>query len=68
MPPRTIQLLLEVNFEAVPIAGTLQQPPDGRIEQFNGWLQLTETLEAIRRSAVRDASQERKSSPSTTPS
>jgi hypothetical protein len=46
--------LNELRLAGAPIAGTVQQQPDGDIREFNGWLQLTESVEAIRR-AVRDA-------------
>jgi hypothetical protein len=36
----------------MPIAGTVQQQPHGQPAPFNGWLQLTETIESIRRSAA----------------
>jgi hypothetical protein len=49
----TIRLLIELDPVAVPIAGTLQRQPDGDVQPFIGWLQLTENLEAIRRSATR---------------
>ena len=50
----TIQLLIELDLGGVPIAGTVQQKPHGHPATFNGWLQLTETIESIRRSAAAD--------------
>jgi hypothetical protein len=41
MSPSTIQVLLELGPCVEPIAGTLQQPPDGDPKPFTGWLQLT---------------------------
>ena len=48
----TIQLLIELQLDGMPIAGTVQQQPHGHPAPFNGWLQLTETIESIRRSAA----------------
>jgi hypothetical protein len=53
MPP-TIQLRIELQSLSTPIAGTVQEQPTGHITPFIGWLQLTETIEAIRRSTVHD--------------
>jgi hypothetical protein len=52
MSPSTIQVLLELGPGVEPIAGILQQPPDGDPKPFTGWLQLTKMLEAIRRCAT----------------
>jgi hypothetical protein len=41
MSPSTIQVLLELGPGVEPIAGILQQPPDGDPKPFTGWLQLT---------------------------
>jgi len=49
---RTIQLLIELDLDGVPIAGTVQQKPHGHRATFNGWLQLTETIESIRRASL----------------
>jgi hypothetical protein len=38
--------LIELDPEAEPISGAVQQQPDGANTLFHGWLQLTETLEA----------------------
>lgn len=48
MPATPIRLLIELDPTAEPIIGTLQNQPHGPIEHFHGWLQLTETLQAIR--------------------
>ncbi len=48
MSPSTVQVLLELGPDLEPIAGILQQPPDGDPKPFTGWLQLTKMLEAIR--------------------
>jgi hypothetical protein len=52
--PTTIQLLIELESDSQPIAGTIRQPPDRRATAFAGWLQLTEIIEAARRSADQD--------------
>jgi hypothetical protein len=54
MSPSTIRVLLELDPGIEPIAGILQQPPNGDPKPFTGWLQLTQMLEAIRRSAAGD--------------
>jgi hypothetical protein len=51
MRPSTLQLLIELDPAVEPISGTLRQQPDGASTPFHGWLQLTETVEAIRRAA-----------------
>jgi hypothetical protein len=48
MATTPIQLLIELDPTAEPITGTLQKQPHGSTEHFHGWLQLTETLQAIR--------------------
>jgi hypothetical protein len=48
MAATTVQLLIELRTTAGPIAGTLRLLPNGHPVQFRGWLQLTETLEAMR--------------------
>lgn len=48
MAAKTIQLLVELRTTDGPIAGTLRPLPNGQPLQFRGWLQLTETLEAMR--------------------
>jgi hypothetical protein len=50
--PSTIHVLLELGPGVEPIAGILQQPPDGDPKPFTGWLQLTKMREAIRRCAT----------------
>ena len=40
----TIQLLVELDLDGVPIAGTVQRKPHGHRTSFNGWLQLTEAI------------------------
>jgi hypothetical protein len=50
--PRWIQVLLELDPGVEPIAGARLQPSDGDPDPFTGWLQLTQMLEAIRRSAT----------------
>ena len=52
MSPSTIQVLLALDPGIDPIAGILQQPPDGDPQPFTGWLQPTQMLEAIRGSAT----------------
>jgi hypothetical protein len=52
--PTTIQLLIELESDSQPIAGTIRQPPGGRAKAFAGWLQLTEMIEAARRAADQD--------------
>ena len=52
MSPSTIQVLLALDPGIDPIAGILQQPPDGDPQPFSGWLQPTQMLEAIRGSAT----------------
>jgi hypothetical protein len=52
MSPSTIQVLLELDSGVEPIAGVRLQPSDGDPDPFTGWLQLTQMLEAIRRSAT----------------
>ena len=52
MSPSTIQVLLELGTGLEPIAGILQQPPEGDPKPCTGWLQLTKMLEAIRRCAT----------------
>ena len=42
MSPSTIQVPLELGPGVEPIAGILQQPPDGDPKPFTGWLQLTQ--------------------------
>jgi hypothetical protein len=54
VPAKTTQLLIELNLAAEPIAGTVSQQPNGDPVPFSGWLQLTETIEAVRRSAGAD--------------
>jgi hypothetical protein len=49
MPGRTIHLVLELDAETEPIAGTLQRE-DGELTHFHGWLELTEGVESARRS------------------
>jgi hypothetical protein len=52
MAPSTIQMLLELDPGAEPIAGVLRQPSCGDAKPFTGWPLLTEMLEAIRRSGT----------------
>ena len=52
MSPSTIHVLLELYPGVEPIAGILQQPPEGDPKPFTGWLQLTHMLKTIRRSAT----------------
>ena len=52
MSPSTIHVLLELDPGVEPIAGILQQPPEGDPKPFTGWLQLTHMLKTIRRSAT----------------
>jgi hypothetical protein len=52
MSRSTIQVLVALDPGVDPIAGILQEPPDGDPKPFTGWLQLTQMLEAIRRSAA----------------
>jgi hypothetical protein len=52
MSPSTIQVLLELDPGVEPIAGTLQQSTEGDPKPFTGWLELTQMLETIRRSAT----------------
>ena len=47
-----IQVLSKLDPRAEPIAGTLQRPSGGDLKPFTGWLQLTQMLEAVRRSAT----------------
>jgi len=54
MSAARIPVLLELDRGHEPIAGLLQQPPGTHAQPFVGWLQLTELLEAIRRSAADD--------------
>jgi len=49
-----IQVLIELEPGTEPITGTLQQPSSGDRNQFTGWLQLTQLLEAIRSSTIED--------------
>jgi hypothetical protein len=42
MSPSTIQVLLALDPGVDPIAGILQQPPDGDPKPFTGRLQLTQ--------------------------
>jgi hypothetical protein len=51
--PTTIQLLIELESDNEPIAGTIRQLPDRRTTAFAGWLQFTEMIEAVRRSPTR---------------
>ena len=43
-----IRLLVELDPGVEPIAGVVRQPPSGAPLRFVGWLQLTQTLEALR--------------------
>jgi hypothetical protein len=52
MWPSTIQVLLELDPRVEPISSTLQQSTEGDPKPFTGWLQLTQMLETIRRSAT----------------
>ena len=52
MAATTVQLLIELRNAAVPIEGTLRLLPDGHALPFTGWLQLTETVEAVRKSQL----------------
>jgi hypothetical protein len=45
----TILVLSKLDPRVEPIAGVLQRPSDG---DLTGWLQLTQMLEAVRRSAA----------------
>ena len=54
MPPSTIRLQLELDPGVDPIGGIVRRAPNGEPTPFTGWLQLTEMLEAIRRSAPGD--------------
>jgi hypothetical protein len=47
----TIQLLIELESDSDPIAGTIRQSPDRPAMAFAGWLQLTDMIEAARRAA-----------------
>ena len=49
MSRSTIQVLSKRDPRVEPIAGVLQRPSDGDLE---GWLQLTQGLEAVRRSVT----------------
>ena len=49
MSRSTIQVLSKLDPRVEPIAGVLQQPSDG---DLTGWQQLTQMLEAVRRSAT----------------
>lgn len=53
-----VQLLIELDLTGELIAGTLRQQPAGDTVPFSGWLQLTETIETIRRSAQQIPSDE----------
>lgn len=48
MAARTVQLSIDLRDGDLPIGGTLRVLPHGQPVAFNGWLQLTETVEAIR--------------------
>jgi hypothetical protein len=52
MPVTRIQLVIELESAVAPIAGTVREQPDGDAQRFRGWLELTETLEAIRRTGL----------------
>jgi putative two-component system protein, hydrogenase maturation factor HypX/HoxX len=52
MAAATIQLLIELRNADVPIAGTVRLEPNGQPMAFSGWLQLTEEVEALRRSQL----------------
>ena len=52
MAAATIQLLIELRNADVPIAGTVRLRPNGQAMPFSGWLQLTEEVEALRRSQL----------------
>jgi hypothetical protein len=52
MAPSAIQVLLELDPGVEPIAGVRLQPSDGDPDPSRAWLQLTQMLEAIRRSAT----------------
>jgi hypothetical protein len=52
-PTPTIQLLIELDASAEPIAGTVQRGPEGDGVHFHGWLELTQAIETIRRTASR---------------
>jgi hypothetical protein len=56
MTQTTIRLLIELQVAAAPIAGTIRPQPAGRPESFTGWLQLTQAIETIRRSAAQESS------------
>jgi hypothetical protein len=51
MPCSTIRVLMELDPDRQPIAGTVQQQPTGPTTTFHGWLQLSQLLEAIRTSS-----------------
>jgi hypothetical protein len=52
MTPDTTQVLIEIDPGSDPITGALRQHPVGDRQRFNGWLQLAQALETIRRSAI----------------
>jgi len=54
MSRSTIRLLVEFDPGVEPIKGVVQQPPNGDPMRFVGWLQLTQTLEALRNCAPGD--------------
>jgi hypothetical protein len=56
MAQTTIRLLIELQLAAAPIAGTIQPQPNGQSEPFTGWLQLTQAIETLRRSAAQERS------------
>jgi hypothetical protein len=52
MTSHTTHVLIEIDPGHDPIAGVLRQQPAGDLQRFNGWLQLAQALETIRRSAI----------------
>jgi hypothetical protein len=54
MSRSTIRLVVDFDPGVEPIKGVVQQPPNGDPVRFVGWLQLTQTLEALRNSAPSD--------------
>jgi len=50
MAATSVQLLIDLRSAPEPIAGTVRLLPNGHPLRFSGWLQLTETVEAMRRS------------------
>jgi hypothetical protein len=52
MSRSTIQRVSKLDPRVGPIAGVLQRASDRDLKPFTGWLQLTQMLEAVRRSAT----------------